>query len=637
MSIVYRPLDNSREEIRLLDLLPSLEQGSPLRCRVRHSTIKDAEYHALSYAWGGPTDREDIEVEYELLGHFSNNHTTDVFGTTVGANLASALRHLRDKDLVFTLWADAICIDQGNNDEKSVQVQLMAKIYKTASQVIVWLGPAGEGSDEAIDALAEIGREAERFHFDDTIFSKMSDPSIWEVDDPVDDRGVSIKSFLDKISGQSSESGQGIFPPVELEALTKRPWWSRVWVLQEMLLASTVTFACGHRRLPDTQFCPAIMAFFEFYHVSVQKDPVRNTNMTDYQRSVGKSHVPIQSLWMLRMQPLIKDATLLLFDLAMMLYVNFNRFAATDPRDKIYGLLGIVGDLSNRLRPNYNYTCADVYTQAMMEFLHSGKMFSLSCFLPKLHNFQLPSWVIDWTSEFGTPFDDEMNFASAGETQSSVNFDIEGGVLSKTVMSIKGCRVSTIARTGFSWPEFLINAHKYIYVESGEPPGEMFGDHLGAINWISELRQAVTATPVYESLDYDPVFNIILCGDTMDNDRAESVRRGLHLLEGTSLADLDLWVQGFRSTGDIAHLVVDLISKAENYRYFAAATGLVGYAPDEAREDDIVVIFFGAHTPSIIRALDNGRYQFIGPAYVEGIMMGEFMKGDYVEETFKLV
>jgi hypothetical protein len=294
----------------------------------------------------------------------------------------------------------------------------------------------------------------------------------------------------------------------------------------------------------------------------------------------------------------------------------------------------------------------------MMEFLHSGKMFSLSCFLPKLHNLQLPSWVIDWTSEFGTPFnfDDEIKFTPAGETQSSVNFDIEGGVLSKAVMSIKGCRVSTIARKGFSWPECLTTGLKFsdelttALTESKHlsdlsklnlvnDPVDIFGEYLGAINWISELRQALTAAPVYESLDYDPVFNIILCGDTMVNGRAraESVRRGLRLLEGTGLADLDMWVQDFRSTDDIANLIVDLRSNAENYRYFATANGLVGYVPDEAREDDIVVIFFGALTPSIIRALDNDRYQFIGPAYIEGIMMGEFMKGDYVEETFKLV
>ena len=264
--------------------------------------------------WGDPTDRGAIEIEYEPSGQFSNNGTNRRLPHhSRSGNLASALRHLRDKELALTLWADAICIDQDNNDEKSVEVQLMAKIYKTASQVIVWLGPAGEGSDAAIDALAEIGKEAEGFQFDGTVFSKLSDSSIWEVDDPLDDRGVSMKSFLDKISGRSSESGQGVFPLVELEALTKRPWWSRVWVLQEMLLASTVTFACGHSRLPDTQFRLAIMAYFGFYHVSVQKDPLRNRNMPEYQRSLGLSHVSSQPMWMLRMPAVVHDETLPFF------------------------------------------------------------------------------------------------------------------------------------------------------------------------------------------------------------------------------------------------------------------------------------------------------------------------------------
>jgi hypothetical protein len=80
-------------------------------------------------------------------------------------------------------------------------------------------------------------------------------------------------------------------------------------------------------------------------------------------------------------------------------------------------------------------------------------------------------------------------------------------------MSIKGCRVSTVARTGFSWPECLANAHKssnklitalterkdHSDISKLNPVNhlvEMFGEHLRAINWISELRQAVTATPV---------------------------------------------------------------------------------------------------------------------------------------------
>ena len=284
MSIKYRPLDDSRDEIRLLDLLPSVDRESHLRCRVRHVSIKDAQYQALSYAWGDSTEREEIDVEYGPRDP-SNNQMDEVFHTTVGASLASALHHLRDKNLVFTLWADAICIDQKNNDEKSVQVQLMAKIYQTASQVIVWLGSACEGSDAAMDALAEVGREAEGFYFEPLVagmFRKMSDPRTWETENPVDDKGVTMKSFLEKISRQSSDTGKGVIPLIELEALTKRPWWRRVWVLQELFLGSTVTFACGHRRLLDTHFGLALASFFGFYHISMLKSPVRNSEMPEY-------------------------------------------------------------------------------------------------------------------------------------------------------------------------------------------------------------------------------------------------------------------------------------------------------------------------------------------------------------------
>ena len=654
MSVMYRPLDDSREEIRLLELLPSLEHGSHLRCRVKHASIKDAKYQALSYAWGDQTDREDLEGEYEYQDLFSGQRSREVFRTTVGRSLASALRHLRDKNLVLTLWADAICIDQGNNDEKSVQVKLMATIYKTASEVIVWLGPAGEGSDDAMEALAEVGKDAEQFYFENSvshIFRKLSQPSTWEVDDPVDDRGLSMKPFLERISGQSSGSGQGIFPPAALEALTKRLWWSRVWVLQEMFLASTVIFACGNHRLPETQFRLAILSFFGFYHIIALKDPLRNTNTTEYQQSVSESNASGQSMWMLQMRGIVQKESLSLFGLAVDLYDSrgdFN-FMATDPRDKIYGILGIVDDA---LQPNYNYTCGDVYTEAMMAILRSGEMLALSYCLPQLHNIKLPSWVIDWTSEFGTPFNNGTTFTSAGETQPFVNFEIEAGVLTKAVMFIQGCRVSIISYKESSWTDFRATrfertdeltvtlAEKENYAGSDvtalKKLSQLLLEHQAASDWIAELRKAVTDSSSYDALGHDPVLNIILCGDTTLNDRLDGLRRGFRLLEGTDLADFEMWLKDLRSIGDICHIIQQLQKKAKNFCFFISATGHVGYAPDEIKENDIVVIFFGAPTPFVIRPLENNRYRFIGPAYVEGIMMGEFMKGEYVGETFIL-
>jgi hypothetical protein len=659
MSIIYRPLDGSHEDIRLIDLLPSFEENSELRCRIRHTSLKDADYKALSYVWGDPTDREGIEVEYEYQDVSLSQNSTEVFSTTVGANLGSALRHLRDKELKLTLWADAICIDQSNNDEKSAQVRLMAMIYKSASEVVVWLGPAAECSDDAMDVLAEVGTEAERFYFDDPvggIYDKLSELNTWEVDKPVDDRGRSMKSFLGKVSGRGVESRHGIFSPVALVALTNRTWWSRVWVLQEYMLASTVTFACGSRRVPGTQLSSALMTFFGFSQSLVAKDPARNPDFTDYERDVGGNSVSSHSFWMVRSRDVGSREDFSLFDLASTLYDQRNKdtvMQATDSRDKLYALLGMAQNTIDLL-PNYNYTCGDVYTEAMMAMLSSGELIALSSCLPQLHNLKLPSWVVDWTSKFATPFNNRTAFVPAGERQSSLNFSMDEGIISTTVLSILGSKVSTISHVGSSWTgcrarifelsDQLITsiARQRNMVPSEAPLARELSDtilkHQAASTWISELKEILTESSEYQAPYNDTVFNIIICGDiSPDNEKKiDGLRRGLGLLEDTGLSDVELWMEDLQSPGDIYHVVQRIPSKAENFRLFVSAAGYVGYAPEETQEQDSLVIFFGAPTPFIIRPLENGRYRFLGPAYVEGIMMGEFMKGDYVEETFNL-
>jgi len=70
----------------------------------------------------------------------------------VGANLHVALLYLRD-GFVDRVWVDAICIDQTNTNEKSQQVQSMAKIYTVASRAIVWLGEATATSNQALEDI----------------------------------------------------------------------------------------------------------------------------------------------------------------------------------------------------------------------------------------------------------------------------------------------------------------------------------------------------------------------------------------------------------------------------------------------------------------------------------------------------
>ncbi|KAF2034879.1 hypothetical protein EK21DRAFT_55691, partial [Setomelanomma holmii] len=115
---MYRPLRETHEEIRLLDLQPAARLDDPLRGTLRHAKLHDA-YCALSYVWGQHVgDKSNIAIN----------------------SLAAALRHLRQKYGRITIWTDALCIDQMNKDEKSWQVPLMKSIYSEAKEVHAWLG-----------------------------------------------------------------------------------------------------------------------------------------------------------------------------------------------------------------------------------------------------------------------------------------------------------------------------------------------------------------------------------------------------------------------------------------------------------------------------------------------------------------
>jgi hypothetical protein len=90
---------------------------------------------------------------------------------------------------------DAVCIDQANDNEKELQIQLMATIYAKASRVIVWLGAAEENSDQALDAI----RIASSSRFESKRYRQTAQASIWLAE-------------------------------LAILQLLKRPWFSRIWV-----------------------------------------------------------------------------------------------------------------------------------------------------------------------------------------------------------------------------------------------------------------------------------------------------------------------------------------------------------------------------------------------------------------------
>lgn len=112
---IYTSSKLTENEIRLLKISPGFEE-EPLCCSLEPISLNDnAPYTALSYCWGDANDRADITV--------NGQHTS------VTRNLENALRHMRNVDQSTVVWADALCINQQDSTEKSVQVQLMGDIY----------------------------------------------------------------------------------------------------------------------------------------------------------------------------------------------------------------------------------------------------------------------------------------------------------------------------------------------------------------------------------------------------------------------------------------------------------------------------------------------------------------------------
>lgn len=124
--------------MRLLVLDPATDPESVLRASFRTVCLDNVPpYEAISYTWGAPEFPERIEVDNRLF--------------PITTNLACALKSFRQPDTERILWADAICINQKDVQEKSQQVAMMARIYQKARRVLIWLGESCEKSQRAME------------------------------------------------------------------------------------------------------------------------------------------------------------------------------------------------------------------------------------------------------------------------------------------------------------------------------------------------------------------------------------------------------------------------------------------------------------------------------------------------------
>lgn len=219
---VYQSLPKVESSFRVLELLPG-EDNEELFINLQVANwVTPPPYEALSYAWGDPTIRAAISCNGRVL--------------KVTINLRDALKRLRQRRGSRFLWADAICIDQeGDQEEKSSQVNNMRKIYSNATRVIVWLGLDDNGlAKTAAHAMKEIARAA-------CIANSRLESDLWEIDHL---KILALKSVPWKeLSCNTPETWNSLF------WFFSRPWFPRIWVYQEVTSGPKVLFLCGEVEL----------------------------------------------------------------------------------------------------------------------------------------------------------------------------------------------------------------------------------------------------------------------------------------------------------------------------------------------------------------------------------------------------
>ncbi|TLD38148.1 hypothetical protein E2P81_ATG03823 [Venturia nashicola] len=333
---VHEALDTSQQQIRLLrlqaeeyeapnDLTPKL-----IDCEICHFNLETIPpYRAISYTWGDPDTTIVITVNKRQF------HVRD--------NLWDFLDVARDEFQGQWLWIDALCIDQENVGERNHQVQLMKNIFSGAQAVVSWLGSAADESDifmELVECYA-------------VYLTKQVSPLLLPMDEPVmdiyeisfgwqwklgleDKENDPIKRSLLHLLGKS----QGA-----IQAFLNRPYWQRIWIVQEVRFAQAHFIMCGRQTTTSTN----LNTFITQMKKSIDLIFRRNPNSTIK-----------ENLWFPYPYAVLNPPVALTeFSLSNVVR-TYRGSQCTDIRDRVYGIMSLVNERT-RIPVDYSKSTFELF------------------------------------------------------------------------------------------------------------------------------------------------------------------------------------------------------------------------------------------------------------------------------------
>jgi Heterokaryon incompatibility protein (HET) len=305
MIFEYQPFDADGRQIRLLCIKPRKSEN--IRCQLENFSIDDCPaYKALSYTW---------EPKYPRRQIFVNGSRFEI-----GENLFQLLCQIWEQQGDY-FWIDQVCINQANIYERNHQVTLMGEIYRKATETIIWLGVENNDSDKAIDFV-----------------QSLSSPS-----------GAALRNM-------------SVVPCRPLKMLFMRPYWRRLWIIQEVMLAHQILVICGSKKIQWEKL-------HNFYIECKESSKDYTSNFYSPGELISAS---FRTILTTKQQWGFGDQWKAPKQSLSQVLSTFTRAECQDFHDKIYGLLALVTD-EYSFSVDYACTGQDLLRDVLVEAKNNGK------------------------------------------------------------------------------------------------------------------------------------------------------------------------------------------------------------------------------------------------------------------------
>ena len=645
----YTPLEEG-STIRVLVLQPATDASSPLQASLEPCALPtDAAFEALSYVWGEDGPTEDLDLSHATF--------------KITKNLHAALVQLRQPIAERRLWVDAVCINQQDDAEKSRQVARMGDIFKSASKVLVWLGPSSATSQQAMGFLQTLSGKAESL-------------GVNKVDVCIYMQSPSVKCTKEEAKELVSDAVSNAVP-----GLLGRPWFRRLWIVQEYTLGKIIEVWCGSDSMGGIDFATAVTTLIAAMY-SVGGAPPEFARFIDQVWTIIRHRA--QTRLMSSPGAFFAESRGY-FELALR---DFRDQGCKNDKDRVYALLALEPE-PLRIRPDYTQTVAEVYTEFSARTIGYTTFFLAGlarrgaipeCLSSAFDRNYLPSWVPDlrkWRERWSPIFSNYFVMSAADYGRLGW---IRDPVLPRIAIS-HGFEFDTVKRI------LTIGGDGFRPQTSPESCLALFA-------FLSRIHRRFDAGPWHiTARDYPTAWATMIAGGRTHSDTELSNHPLSELLTQSPRIPVDVLVKHMWNTyrtyclnpegslhTRIATCTTDTLpadftttlspSEALAWRlhqhlcvvvakhdFFLTERGYIGLAPPDCLAGDAVGVLSGHRTPFMLRRVpgvvreadaccrlshlrpDGGGttpfYALLGPCYLAGIMHGELYRTREYAERFR--